>query len=339
MASQPLPPTPARDHPAGEVPSRSRSEPAALFERARRGNKRALGRLISILERGGTPAREVARLVFPLSAGVETVVGITGAPGSGKSTLVDRMITEARKDGAAVGVLAVDPSSPLSGGSILGDRVRMQSHAGDPGVFIRSMATRGHLGGLALAAPEVVRLLAATGFDTVIVETVGVGQVEIEVAGAADTTVVVLTPGWGDAVQASKAGLLEVADVFVVNKADRPGANETARDLQRMLDLDTPGGQWRPPVLLTTAFRGEGVEEMWKAVSSHGSYLRSSGELQRRRHRRLTDEVVAITLRLLERDIASVAGEAAFDQACRAVLAGELDPFAAASALAESARR
>lgn len=277
--------------------------------------------------------------MFPCSGGAERVVGITGAPGSGKSTLVDRLIGEARKGGAAVGVLAVDPSSPRSGGSILGDRVRMQGHAGDSGVFIRSMATRGHLGGLALASPEVIRLLVAVGLRTVLVETVGVGQVEVEVAGAADTTMVVVTPGWGDAVQANKAGLLEVADVFVVNKADRPGAADAARDLQRMLDLDTAGGDWRPPVLLTTAFRGEGVQELWDTVCSHGAYLRRSGELERRRRRRLTDEMVTIAARLLERDVRSLAGAATFDSVREALLAGEIDPYAAASLLMEAASK
>ena len=201
---------------------------------------------------GWRSARQVGELTFAPSAGVEQVVGITGAPGAGKSTLTDRLIGAAGAEGRRVGVLAIDPSSPFSGGAILGDRIRMQGHALDDGVFIRSMATRGHQGGLALAAPEAIRVLAAVGMQPVLVETVGVGQVEVEVAGAADTTLVVVTPGWGDAIQASKAGLLEVADIFVVNKADRDGAAETRRDLENMLDLNPAMGDWRPPVLLTS---------------------------------------------------------------------------------------
>src|SRR5438876_6450795 len=192
-------------------------------------------------------------------------IGITGAPGSGKSTLTDELVGRLRADGKEAGVLAVDQSSTFSGGAILGDRVRMQSHTSDPGVFIRSMATRGHLGGLALATPQAVRVLDAAGKEWIVIETVGVGQVEVEIAGHADSTVVVVNPRWGDAVQAAKAGLLEVADLFVVNKADRPGAAETARDLEGMLDL---GGEleWRPPVLRTVATEGTGVAELWAAL-------------------------------------------------------------------------
>src|SRR3954447_16744423 len=202
--------------------------------------------MLSIVERGGDDAQEVGRLAHPLGGGTYTV-GLTGAPGAGKSTLTTRLVAALREAGDEVAVLAVDPSSPFTGGAILGDRVRMQEHALDSGVFIRSMATRGHLGGLALATPQAVRVLDAIGFEWVVIETVGVGQVEVEVAGAADTTVVVVNPGWGDAVQAAKAGLLEIADVFVVNKADRIGANQTVHDLESMMDL-TDTGRWRPPV-------------------------------------------------------------------------------------------
>ena len=227
-------------------------------------------------------------------------VGLTGAPGAGKSTLTDGLIAAARggwpePDGQPVpqlGVLAVDPTSPFSGGAILGDRVRMGQHALDPTVFIRSMATRGHLGGLSLAVPDAVRLLGAAGFEVVIVETVGVGQMEVEIASAADTTVVVVTPGWGDSMQANKAGLLEVADVFVINKADRPGAREARRDLEQMLDLARPG-LWRPEILDTTATAGEGVAELWGAVARHRAHLRASGELAARRAARLASGAAA----------------------------------------------
>ena len=230
----------------------------------------ALARLLSYVERGGETAMAVAELAY--RSEVPYSVGLTGAPGAGKSTLTDRLITEVRggwPDAEAipqVAVLAVDPTSPFSGGAILGDRVRMGQHTLDPTVFIRSMATRGHLGGLSLAVPDAIRLLGAAGLRVVIVETVGVGQMEVDIASAADTTVVVVTPGWGDAMQASKAGLLEVADVFVINKADRPGVREARRDLEQMLDLARPGA-WRPEIVETTATGGDGIDELWRAVA------------------------------------------------------------------------
>ena len=260
-------------------------------------------------------------------------MGITGAPGAGKSTLTDHLISRARAGGAPLGVLAIDPSSPFSGGAILGDRVRMQGHATDPGVFIRSMATRGHLGGLALAAPEAVRVLAAVGMPLVVIETVGVGQVEVEVAGAADTTVVVVNPGWGDAIQANKAGLLEVADVLVVNKADRPGARETRRDLDQMLDMNVAMGEWRPPIVLTTGSSGEGVDELWEALGEHHRYLQRSGELVARRERRLLDELSQILVRLLEGDVRSLAGGERWEEISAEVVGRRLDPYGAAEAL------
>ncbi|MGH8920038.1 MAG: methylmalonyl Co-A mutase-associated GTPase MeaB, partial [Acidimicrobiales bacterium] len=240
-------------------------DPKELLHAAQAGDRGATGRLLSLVERGGEAARAAGRVTFGPSTALERVVGITGAPGSGKSTLTDRLIGCIRAGGQRVGVLAIDPSSPFSGGAILGDRVRMQGHATDEGVFIRSMATRGHLGGLALAAPEAVRVLGAVGIPVVIVETVGVGQVEVEIAGRADTTVVVVNPGWGDSVQANKAGLLEIADIFAINKADRPGAEETRRDLDGMLDLNAEMGEWRPPIVTTVAPAGEGVADLWEA--------------------------------------------------------------------------
>jgi LAO/AO transport system kinase len=323
--------------PPGEAsvapPARGRRDPRELLAAAQTGDKAALGRLLSLVERGGELAREVGRITFAPSANVQHVIGITGAPGAGKSTLTARLITEARAGGGRVGVLAVDPSSPYSGGAILGDRIRMQGHALDHGVFIRSMATRGHQGGLAVAAPDAVRVLAAAGTRTVLVETVGVGQVEVEIAGAADTTVVVVTPRWGDAIQASKAGLLEIADIFVVNKADREGAPETRRDLENMLDLNPNMGEWRVPVVLTTASSSEGVDKLWTAISEHRAYLEASGEMERRRRQRLIDEMNRLLVHLLERDVRSLAGEAYFQSVTAELLARRLDPHDAAARL------
>ena len=246
-----------------QAPRRSVAE---LFDAAAAGDRPALARLLSLVERGGAEAREIGHLAAPRS-GTAYTVGITGAPGSGKSTLTSAVVGHVRSTDDSIAVLAIDPTSPFTGGAILGDRVRMQDHATDPGVFIRSMATRGHLGGLALATPEAIRLLDALGRRLILIETVGVGQVEVEVAGKADTTVVVVNPGWGDSVQANKAGLMEVADVFVINKADRAGADETRRDLLQMLDLGA-ATEWRPPIVTTVATTGEGIGELWGAVDA-----------------------------------------------------------------------
>ncbi|MBO0730210.1 MAG: methylmalonyl Co-A mutase-associated GTPase MeaB [Acidimicrobiaceae bacterium] len=323
-----------RESPAAPARTARRSrDPQELFRLAKAGDRGALGRLLSLIEQGGEPARIVGRLTFPASAALEHVVGITGAPGSGKSTLTDRLIAVARGEDRQVGVLAVDPSSPYSGGALLGDRVRMQGHALDEGVFVRSMASRGHLGGLALAAPAAIRALGSAGLALVLVETVGVGQVEVEIAGAADTTVVVVNPGWGDAIQASKAGLLEVADVFVVNKADRPGAAEARRDLENMLDLAIEHAAWRPPVLLATASTGEGTDGVWAAVSSHRAHLVASGELERRRQRRLRDEFAEVLVRRLEERVRRLAGGDAFEAAAADVAQLRVDPYDAADQL------
>jgi LAO/AO transport system kinase len=308
-------------------------DPESLYRSARDGDRAALGRLISLVERGGEPSRAVGRL--PFSDGqADHVVGITGAPGAGKSTLTDRLISAARRarDGK-IGVLAVDPSSPYSGGAILGDRIRMQGHALDPGVFVRSMATRGHLGGLALAAPEAVRVLAATGYPVVLVETVGVGQVEVEIAGAADTTVVVVNPGWGDAVQAAKAGLLEIADVFAINKADRPGAEETRRDLDSMLDMNMSMGDWRPPIVQCVASDGTGVEDLWTEVTRHREYLERSGDLDQRREKRLLEELRGVLVSRIEREVKSGEEGARWEEVKNALLKREIDPYQAAENL------
>ena len=239
-----------------------------------------------------------------------------------------------RAEGDEVAVLAIDPTSPFTGGAILGDRVRMQDHALDAGVFIRSMATRGHLGGLALATPEAVRVLDAVGFAWVIVETVGVGQVEVEIAGAADTTLVVVNPGWGDAVQASKAGLLEIADVFVINKADRPGADEARRDLEHMLDLASlPPDAWRPPIVATVASTGDGVGGVIEGIAAHRAWLGAHDRLEEKRAARLRDELVGI---LSERVVERVRGLRSGDEFARVqdlVAARELDPWTGADEL------
>jgi LAO/AO transport system kinase len=313
------------------VPRPRTRDPAELLALARDGDRSALARLLSIVEQGGDGARAVGRLTHPLG-GRATTVGITGSPGSGKSTLTNALVRAVRAEGLEVAVLAIDPSSPFTGGAILGDRVRMGDHALDGGVFIRSMATRGHLGGLALATPEAVRLLDAVGYALVIVETVGVGQVEVEVAGETDTTVVVLNPGWGDAVQANKAGLMEIADIFVINKADRPGADDTRRDVEQMLELSAPTG-WRPPIITTVATEGDGVDGFWRVLRDHQSWLVDSGELDRRRRRRVRSELDGIVAaRLLERARSLTVGEQ-FDAICEAVVTRETDPWSATDRL------
>jgi LAO/AO transport system kinase len=295
-------------------------------------SKVALARLISLVERGGQEARTIGSLAWPL-AGNAYSIGVTGAPGAGKSTLNDSLIVQARAAGP-VAVVAIDPTSPFTGGAILGDRIRMSDHYEDQGVFIRSMATRGHMGGLAFAVPETVRLLDAVGFPTVLIETVGVGQIEVEVAGAADTTVVVVNPGWGDSVQANKAGLMEVADVFVVNKADRPGARETVRDLETMLDL-SPDPSWRPPVVTTVATTGEGAAELYEAVCKHRAYLEETGQLAARRSRRLADELEKVVRRRLEALVDARWTEPEVVSVRDRCEARELDPYAAAEEIVE----
>jgi LAO/AO transport system kinase len=286
--------------------------------------------LLSLIERGGDDARTIGRLTYPKSGNAYTI-GITGAPGAGKSTLTSAVIGNLRAQDVQVAVLAIDPSSPFTGGAILGDRVRMQDHATDTGVFIRSMATRGHLGGLSLATTEAIRLLDAVGCPWILVETVGVGQVEVEIAGKADTTIVVVNPGWGDAVQANKAGLMEIADIFVINKADRKGADETRRDLEQMLDLsDLAHDAWRPPILQTTATSGEGVEELWNTVAQHREHSMATGLLQRRRSFRLREELREIVERRLEHRAREICSGSEWDALQTRVLENQLDPWTAA---------
>jgi len=310
--------------------NRRERNPEVLFQLALDGDRSALARLLSMIEQGGDAARVVGRLSYPRGGHAYTV-GLTGAPGAGKSTLTSAIIGHLRKADIEVAVLAIDPSSPFTGGAILGDRVRMQDHATDPGVFIRSMATRGHLGGLSLATPEAIRLLDAIGRHWVLVETVGVGQVEVEVAGKADTTVVVVNPGWGDSVQANKAGLMEIADVFVINKADRKGADETRRDLEQMLDLsDIPHGEWRPPIVATVASAGQGVDELWDVVGQHRDFIVANGELERRRRFRLREELREIVARRLEQKAREICTGDRWDQLTDGVVQRTIDPWSAA---------
>jgi LAO/AO transport system kinase len=304
-----------------------------LVERARKGDPRAVARLISLVENDDPALPEVAAAFAPYT-GTAQVIGLTGAPGVGKSTTTNELVRSYRTAGRRVGVLAVDPSSPFTGGAILGDRVRMQDHATDPGVYIRSMSSRGHLGGLAAATPQAVRVLEGAGCEVVLVETVGVGQAEVEVASLADTTLVLLAPGMGDAIQAFKAGILEIADVFVVNKADRDGADATYRDIQGMIGLGERGpGQWRPQVVRAVASRGEGIDDVVTAIDKHRRWLESHGELVRRREERAAAEVEAIALGALRERIGTLRNGTALPALAARVAAGELDAYAAAREL------
>jgi LAO/AO transport system kinase len=288
--------------------------------------------LISLVEDGSPDLGKVMQALYPRTGNAYTI-GITGAPGAGKSTLTEQIVSRARRDGRKVGVLAVDPSSPFSGGALLGDRVRMQSHATDPDVFIRSMATRGHLGGISLATPEAVRVLDAVGMDIVVIETVGVGQAEVEITDACDTTLVVVNPGWGDAVQAAKAGLMEIADVFVVNKAERPGAKDAVRELKQMLDMSD--ADWRPEVIETVATKGEGIEDLWTAIEKHRAYQDEKGLLEARRRRRVEREIREIVAERFRRRVEVESGDL-LTQLADQVTARQLDPYAAADRLVAS---
>ncbi len=300
-----------------------------LIDGIRRGDRRAIARGISLVEDGDASLETLSAALFP-TTGHASTIGLTGSPGVGKSTLAGELVRAARERGRTVAVLAIDPTSPFTGGALLGDRVRMQAHATDGGVFIRSMATRGHLGGMALAAPEAVRILDAAGFDLVIVETVGVGQAEVDVAAATDTTLVVVAPGWGDHVQVAKAGILEIADVFVVNKADREGAEAAVRDLRQMLRA---GEQrpWTPPVVTTIAARGDGVDALWSAIEDHRTWLDASGHAAAQRRERLAREVEGHALERLRSSVRSVVAQ---DDALLDDLVGRrVDPYRAVAIL------
>ncbi|MGH3732485.1 MAG: methylmalonyl Co-A mutase-associated GTPase MeaB [Acidimicrobiales bacterium] len=316
-------------------------EPSELFAEAREGSRVALARLLTYVESGGPQHRGAAALAYATPA--PYVVGLTGSPGAGKSTMTDRLITAAlarRQVGDAetfdeVAVLCVDPSSPFTGGAILGDRIRMQDHATNAHVFIRSMATRGHFGGLSLAVPDALRVLGAVSFPFVFVETVGVGQMEVDIASAADTTIVVTTPGWGDSMQANKAGLLEVADIFVINKADRPGVKETRRDLEQMLDLGRKR-DWRPVVVETIATSGDGTDALFDAIDSHRRFLDKDVLAQARRQRTRVELDRAVSAQLRTR-LFDVAHGSAYEAQVDALVEGLTDPYRAAEdLLAES---
>jgi LAO/AO transport system kinase len=306
----------------------------SLVEQARAGQARAVARLISLVEDDSPHLRSVAAALSPLT-GRARVLGLTGAPGVGKSTATSMLVSAFRAQGRRVGVLAIDPSSPFSGGALLGDRIRMHSHTVDDGVFIRSMATRGALGGLSAATPQAVRVLDAAGFDVVLVETVGVGQSEVDVVSLADTTVVLLAPGMGDGIQAAKAGILEIADVFVVNKADRDGADQTVRDLRHAMSLGRRelGASWRQPIVRTVASAGEGVEELVAALDGHHEWLTSHGELETRRTRRAAREIEAIAVAALRARLGGVRGGEALTGLAKQVAAGQSDPYTAADQL------
>ncbi|MBC9711380.1 methylmalonyl Co-A mutase-associated GTPase MeaB [Streptomyces sp. TRM66268-LWL] len=306
----------------------------SLVAQAREGRPRAVARLISLVEGASPQLREVMAALAPLT-GHAYVVGLTGSPGVGKSTSTSALVTAYRRAGKRVGVLAVDPSSPFSGGALLGDRIRMADHASDPGVYIRSMATRGHLGGLAWAAPQAIRVLDAAGCDVVLVETVGVGQSEVEIASQADTSVVLLAPGMGDGIQAAKAGILEIGDVYVVNKADRDGADSTVRELNHMLGLgESRGpGDWRPPIVKTVASRAEGVDEVVEALEKHRAWMEERGVLAERRAARAAREVETIAVTALRERIADLRGDQRLGVLADRVASGSLDPYAAADEL------
>jgi LAO/AO transport system kinase len=315
--------------------SRSKQDVADLVARTRAGETRAVARLISLVENDSPLLREVAAALAPYG-GHAQVVGLTGSPGVGKSTTTTALVAALREMGRRVGVLAVDPSSPFSGGALLGDRVRMQEHATDDGVFIRSMASRGQLGGLSAAVPQALRVMDAACFDVVLVETVGVGQAEVEIASLADTTLLVVAPGFGDGIQAAKAGIIEIADVFVVNKADRDGADQVVRDLRNMQGLGgrhSVAGAWRPPIVKTIAARAEGIDDVLAAIDKHRGWLAAHGEDERRRRARAATEIEAIAVGAVRQRFAQVHGSAALDEAAGRVVAGKTDPFTAADEL------
>jgi LAO/AO transport system kinase len=301
-----------------------------LVQNVLAGNRRAVGRAISLIEDNGPAAELLVRALFP-HTGRAYVVGLTGPPGAGKSTLADELIRVLRKNGQTVGVIAVDPNSPFSGGAILGDRIRMMRHSADPGVYIRSMGARGHLGGLTLAAGNAAAVLDAMRKDIVLLETVGVGQSELEVAEMADTTVVVIPPGLGDGVQAIKAGIMEIADIFVVNKADHPQADKTMSDIRDLLRMDTQPRGWPPPIVRAVATQAEGIEDLDIRIEQHRRYLRTSGLLERRRRERLEAEITAIAERRLRQEVIEPRIDSTeFERMLDLVLARRLDPYGAA---------
>ena len=306
---------------------------STLAQKVLDGDRRAIARAISLVEDGSKDLAKLSEAIYPHTGRAYTV-GLTGSPGVGKSSLAEQLVRAARARERSIAVLAIDPTSPFTGGALLGDRLRMQAHATDPQVFIRSMATRGHLGGMALAAPEALRVLDASGKDLIVVETVGVGQAEVEVATATDTTLVVVAPGWGDYVQVSKAGILEIADVFVVNKADRDGVAATVHDLQAMLEL-AGARDWRPRVLETVATDDRGVDALLDAIGRHRAAQEGSDALVARRERRIADEIRALVLDQFIKQADDFCSGTRFATVVRRVADGESDPYTAATLLTE----
>jgi LAO/AO transport system kinase len=306
--------------------------PNAELDKARAGDVRALARLISLVEDESPQVRSVIKDLLPGTGGAR-IIGLTGAPGVGKSTVTGALLSAFRAAGRRVAVLAVDPTSPFTGGALLGDRIRMQEHATDDQVFIRSMASRGHLGGLAASTPQAIRVLDAAGFELIIIETVGVGQAEVAIASLADSVAVLLAPGMGDAIQAAKAGILEIADLFVVNKADKPDAQQVVRDLRNMIALaDRVQGDaknWKPPIIATVAVKGEGIDELVSRLDQHWSWLNSAGELKNRRQARAREELTALAFAALRGRLAA----SRLDELASRVADGTLDPFQAADEL------
>ncbi|WP_297437120.1 methylmalonyl Co-A mutase-associated GTPase MeaB [Thermococcus sp.] len=308
-----------------------------LIERMLRGDRRATARLITLVENDEEKAREIVKKIYP-HTGKAYIIGITGPPGAGKSTLLDKLIHVAREEGKIVGVIAIDPTSPFTGGALLGDRIRMQRHSTDPGVFIRSMATRGSLGGLAKATSDAIKVLDAYGCDLIFVETVGVGQIEVDVIKTADTVVLVTVPGLGDDIQAIKAGLMEIADIFVINKADKEGADATYFELNMMLDLEKERWErrgWRPPIVESVATTMRGIRELWNVINEHRRFLEKSGEIQRKRTFRAAEEIKAIISGKIAQIISERLDEEEVSELIGKIVGREMDPYSAADMILE----
>ncbi|MED0676832.1 methylmalonyl Co-A mutase-associated GTPase MeaB [Aneurinibacillus thermoaerophilus] len=303
-----------------------------LVERILAGDRRAVARAISYIEDDHPEKKEILQDVFPYT-GKAFLVGITGSPGAGKSSFVDKLIGYLRKQSLTVGIIAVDPTSPFTGGAILGDRIRMQDHFLDEGVFIRSMGTRGSLGGLARSTKEAVRILDAYGKDVIIIETVGVGQSELDIMNIADSTAVVLNPGGGDTVQAFKAGIMEIADLFILNKADLPGTEKLFREVEQMLDLVKHNAPWRPPIVKTITLQNKGIAEAWQAFLDHNEYLKESGEWEKRRASHLKEEVAEIVEHEVHRLVVTNLRGEAYKETMEQVARREVNPYEVADRL------